>query len=50
LPTAIYQATQTPGGETRAVVLCAIAAAIAITAVLISDAVSRGVTRRRANA
>ena len=29
LPTAIYQATQTPGGETRAIALCAVAAAIA---------------------
>ncbi len=47
LPTAIYQATQTPGGESRAVVLCLIAAAIAIGAVLASDAVSRGVAARR---
>jgi molybdate transport system permease protein len=47
LPTAIYQATQSPGGETRAVVLCLIAAAIAVAAVLVSDAVSRGVVSRR---
>jgi molybdate transport system permease protein len=47
LPTAIYQATQNPGGETRAVVLCVIAAAIAVVAVLVSDAVSRHVIRRR---
>jgi molybdate transport system permease protein len=47
LPTAIYQATQSPGGETRAVVLCLIAAAIAVAAVLVSDAVSRGVASRR---
>ena len=47
LPTAIYQSTQTPGGEARAVVLCLIAAAIAVTAVLVSDAVSRGVASRR---
>lgn len=47
LPTAIYQATQTPGGESRAVILCVIAAAIAIGAVLVSDAVSRGVAARR---
>ena len=47
LPTAIYQATQSPGGETRAMALCAIAASIAITAVLVSDAVSRGVANRR---
>lgn len=47
LPTAIYQATQSPGGETRALVLCAIAASIALGAVLVSDTVSRGATRRR---
>jgi molybdate transport system permease protein len=47
LPTAIYQATQTPGGETRAVVLCVIAAAIAIAAVLVSNAVTAGVTSRQ---
>jgi molybdate transport system permease protein len=47
LPTAIYQATQTPGGETRAVVLCLIAAAIAVGAVLVSDAVSRRAASRR---
>ncbi|MEP6967874.1 MAG: molybdate ABC transporter permease subunit [Pseudomonadota bacterium] len=47
LPTAIYQATQSPGGESRAVTLCVIAAAIAITAVLVSDTVSRGVANRR---
>ena len=47
LPTAIYQATQTPGGESRAVVLCIIAAAIAVSAVLVSDSVSRGVAKRR---
>lgn len=47
LPTAIYQATQTPGGERRAVVLCVIAAAIAVAAVLASDWVSRGVATRR---
>lgn len=47
LPTAIYQATQSPGGETRAAILCVIAAAIALTAVLVSDTVSRGVANRR---
>ncbi len=47
LPTAIYQATQSPGGESRAAALCVIAAAIAITAVLVSDTVSRGVANRR---
>ena len=48
LPTAIYQATQTSGGEGRALLLCAIAATIAIAAVLASDAVSRGIVGRRA--
>ena len=47
LPTDIYQATQTPGAEGRALALCAISAAIAVAAVLVSDAVSRGVARRR---
>ena len=47
LPTAIYQSTQTPGGEGRALALCAVAAVIAVTAVLASDVVSRGLIRRR---
>ena len=47
LPTDIYQATQTPGAEGRALVLCAISATIAIVAVLTSDAVSRVVSKRR---
>ncbi len=48
LPSAIYQATQTPGGETRTLALCAVAAAIAIAAVLASDAIGRrGPNRRR---
>ena len=50
LPTAIYQATQSPGAETRALALCAISAAIAIAAVLVSDTVSRRVARRRETA
>ncbi|MBT9471479.1 MAG: molybdate ABC transporter permease subunit [Pseudomonadota bacterium] len=41
LPAAIYGATQSPGGEARAAVLCLVAAAIAIAAVLVSDAVGR---------
>ena len=45
LPTAIYQATQTPGGETHAMVLCGIAALIAITAILASNALSARVAR-----
>ena len=45
LPTAIYQATQTPGGEAHALVLCAIAAVISIIAVLASNAMSARITR-----
>ena len=41
LPAAIYAATQTPGGEARAMVLCLVAAVIAVAAVLVSDAVGR---------
>ena len=41
LPAAIYGATQSPGGEARAAALCLVAAAIAIAAVLVSDAVGR---------
>jgi molybdate transport system permease protein len=37
LPTDIYQATQTPGAETRAMALCAISAVIALGAILISE-------------
>jgi molybdate transport system permease protein len=48
LPTAIYQATQSPGGEARALVLCGIAAVIALGAVLASDRFSRGLAQRRA--
>jgi len=36
LPTDIYQATQTPGRD-RAIVLCAISAAIALGAILLSE-------------
>jgi len=46
LPSAIYGATQSPGSEDRALLLCLIAAAIAIGAVLISDVVDRRIARR----
>ena len=56
LPTDIYQATQTPGDEGRALALCLVAAAIALGAILASEALNRrardsrlespGVTRR----
>ena len=41
LPTDIYLATQSPGGEARAGLLCLVAALIAIAAVLASNAVAR---------
>jgi len=41
LPTAIYQATQDPGQESHALLLCALAATIAVAAVLASDAMGR---------
>lgn len=41
LPAAIYNATQSPGAEGRAMALCLLAAAIAVGAVVVSDLVSR---------
>lgn len=46
LPTAIYQAVQAPGGEARAIALCLISAALALGAVLASDAAGRWAARR----
>lgn len=46
LPTDIYQATQSPGDEGRAMILCLIAAAIALGAILASEALNRRVTGR----
>ena len=45
LPSAIYGATQSPGDEPRALALCLVAAAVAILAVLASDAVGRWAAR-----
>ena len=45
LPAAIYGAAQTPGGEGRALMLCLIAATLALAAVLVSDLVARRVAR-----
>ena len=45
LPTAIYQAVQTPGGEGRALTLCAVATAIAVVAVIAANAFGRAVER-----
>jgi molybdate transport system permease protein len=45
LPAAIYNATQSPGSEGRALALCLLAAAIAVGAVVVSDMVGRLATR-----
>jgi len=45
LPTAIYQAVQSPGGESRALMLCAVASVIAVAAVFASNALVRAVER-----
>ena len=45
LPTAIYQAVQQPGGEGRALTLCAVATVIAVVAVVASNALGRAVER-----
>src|SRR6185437_2331452 len=46
LPTAIYQATQSPGGEREALMLCLVAASLSVAAVLVSELVSRAIVRR----
>jgi len=48
LPTAIYQSSQTPGDETHTLVLCAVAAMIALGAVLLSDVLNRYAAKRLA--
>jgi molybdate transport system permease protein len=48
LPTAIYQATQSPGEENHAIVLCAVSASLAVVSVLISELVGRRIGRRHA--
>ncbi|MET0338169.1 MAG: molybdate ABC transporter permease subunit [Caulobacter sp.] len=45
LPAAIYAAVQTPGGETRAAVLCLASAALSVVAVLAADFVGRAASR-----
>lgn len=45
LPTAIYQAVQSPGGEGRALTLCIVAGAIAVAAVFASNALVQAVER-----
>jgi molybdate transport system permease protein len=46
LPTAIYQATQSPGDEARTLALCLVSATIAVGAVLVSEVVGRAIVRR----
>jgi molybdate transport system permease protein len=41
LPTDIYQAVQSPSGDARALTLCGVSAAIALAAVLVSEALAR---------
>jgi len=47
LPTAIYQAAQIPGAETRALMLCGVATAIAVVSVFVSNALTRAVEKPR---
>jgi len=46
LPTAIYQATQTPGEEGHTLILCLVAAALAVGAVLTSEFVGQSIRKR----
>jgi molybdate transport system permease protein len=46
LPTAIYQATQSPGADPRTLVLCLVSASIAVGAVLVSEVVGRRLFKR----
>lgn len=45
LPSDIYLATQSPGGEARALALCGVAAGLAVAAVLVSDRLGRAAAR-----
>jgi len=47
LPAAIYGATQSPGGEARAMALCVAAAVLAVGAVLASEFIGKAAARRR---
>ena len=46
LPTAIYQATQSPGQEGEALTLCLVSAGLSVAAVLVSELVGRAFERR----
>jgi molybdate transport system permease protein len=47
VPAAIYQATQTPGDEAHAAILCGVSATLAVAAVFASEFVSRRIAARR---
>ncbi|WP_369058098.1 molybdate ABC transporter permease subunit [Caulobacter sp. 73W] len=47
LPAAIYAAVQTPGGETRAAILCLASAGLSVVAVMAADFVGRAASRFR---
>jgi molybdate transport system permease protein len=47
LPSAIYEATQSPGAEPRALALCAISLAIALGAVFLGEQLSARAARGR---
>jgi molybdate transport system permease protein len=47
LPTAIYQAAQIPGAESRALVLCGVATVIAVVSVFVSNALTRAIETPR---
>jgi molybdate transport system permease protein len=47
LPSAIWEATQSPGGESRALTLCAVSVIIALAAVLIGETLSARAAPRR---
>jgi molybdate transport system permease protein len=46
LPTAIYQATQSPGQEGEALMLCLVSASLSVAAVLASELTSRAFVRK----
>jgi molybdate transport system permease protein len=46
LPTAIYQAAQSPGQEREAMTLCLVSASLSVAAVLVSELASRSFIRR----
>ena len=47
LPSAIWEATQSPGGEPRALTLCAVSVIIAVAAVLIGETLGARAAARR---